>query len=100
MPEERENTIENHPHPEMEFQMRSNDLDYISIVNKDKLERIYTYNSWCPGFFLIRQMEIFRIKLVMAVSAVIEHKGFEAVSLVVIVGNSVQLALQDPTKTT
>jgi len=45
-------------------------------------------------------MEIFRIKLVMAVSAVIEHKGFEAVSLVVIVGNSVQLALQDPTKTT
>jgi len=45
MPEERENTIENHPHPEMEFQMRSNDLDYISIVNKDKLERIYTYNS-------------------------------------------------------
>lgn len=73
--------------------MRQNDLDYISIVKKDKLEWINTYKSWCPGFSIIWKLEIVRLKFVMTVAFIIEHKIFEAISLCVIIGNSVQLAL-------
>ena len=69
--------------------MRQNDLDYISIAKKDKLERIHTYQTRCPGFFIIRRLEIVRIKFVMTVAFIIDHKLFEAISLVVIIGNSV-----------
>lgn len=86
--------------PEIEFKMRSKDLDYVQIVKKDKLEKIYTKKDRWPCLPCRKFVLASRVKFVMFIYGIISHKYFDGISLMVIIANSLSMTLEDPTAKT
>lgn len=67
------------------------------IVDKLPIERVDDMDGRCAR--LQRFLCITRININSLAAAVIKSKFFEAISLMVIIANSVTLAIEDPTDT-
>ena len=77
--------------------MRGQDLNFITVVKKDKLELILTKKDRWPCLGLRKLILATRIKFVMFIKAIISHQIFDAISLCVIIANSATMVFEDPT---
>ena len=67
---------------------------YFMVIEKDSLEKIDDIRGCCGCFF--RVILTIKTQIVRIAHTVIMHSLFEAISLTVIVANSVVLAMEDP----
>ena len=69
-------------------------------MDKDSIEIVESYYDRCPCLNLRKSLLKVKVYINRAAVAIITHKLFESISVMVIVANSMFLALDDPLATT
>lgn len=73
------------------------DNSFFMIVDKAPIERVADINGRCAP--LLKVLLTIKINITSTAKYIITSRAFEAISLIVIVFNSITLAIEDPTIT-
>jgi hypothetical protein len=82
-----------------ELEKNIDDESFFKIVDKDEIEIINDYHDRCPLLSMRKSIMRSREYITRFAFMIISNSIFESVSIVVIIANSISLALQDPSAT-
>ena len=75
------------------------DNSFYRIIDKDSIEIVEGYHDKCPCLNLRKSIMKLRVYINRAALGIISHKIFETISIIVIIVNSLFLAMDDPLAT-
>lgn len=79
-----------------ELEQENLDNSFYRIIDKDSIEEVESYNDRWPCIGCRKSLMRFRVNANRFAKLVVSHSMFETISIMVIVANSMLLALDDP----
>lgn len=71
--------------------------NFVEVVDQDRFEKLEIYKDRLPCLKFRKYINGIRLRIVKLCHMIITHDYFEAVSLMVIIANSIVLTMEDPT---